>query len=91
MDQAFSFFVSDASLLQIYCTTACYSRPREIGYDGRGEYKAEFQELCKNMGMKRKPSSALKLATECDTADGSPVPWRLLERKRTDHLEIIYN
>lgn len=37
---------------------ARYPRPREIGYDGGGEFKAEFQELCKNMGMKRKPSSA---------------------------------
>ena len=37
---------------------ARYPRPREIGFDGGGEFKAEFRELCDNMGLKRKPSNA---------------------------------
>lgn len=35
-----------------------YPRPREIGFDGGGEFKAEFQDLCDNMGLKKKPSGA---------------------------------
>ena len=36
-----------------------YPRPREIGFDGGSEFKAEFLELCaKNMGIKTKPSGA---------------------------------
>lgn len=35
-----------------------YPRPREIGFDGGGKFKAEFAKLCYNMGMKKKPSSA---------------------------------
>ena len=37
---------------------ARYPRPSEIGFDGGGEFKAEFRELCDNMGIKRKPSNA---------------------------------
>ena len=37
---------------------ARYPRPNEIGFDGGGEFKAEFRELCDNMGIKRKPSNA---------------------------------
>ena len=37
---------------------ARYPRPKEIGFDGGSEFKAEFQELCENMGLKRKPSGA---------------------------------
>ena len=37
---------------------ARYPRPREIGFDNGSEFKAEFKELCKNMGLKRKPSAA---------------------------------
>jgi hypothetical protein len=37
---------------------ARYPRPKEIGFDGGSEFKAEFQELCRNMGLKRKPSGA---------------------------------
>ena len=35
-----------------------YPRPREIGFDGGGKFKAEFQDLCDNMGLKKKPSGA---------------------------------
>ena len=36
---------------------ARYPRPREIGFDGGNEFKAEFLELCANMmGIKTKPS-----------------------------------
>jgi len=37
---------------------ARYPRPREIGFDGGSEFKAEFEELCRNMGLKRKPSGS---------------------------------
>ena len=37
---------------------ARYPRPREIGFDGGGEFKAEFRELCDDMGLKRRPSNA---------------------------------
>ena len=33
----------------------CYPRPQEIGFDGGSEFKAEFLELCANMGIKTKP------------------------------------
>ena len=33
-----------------------YPRPREIGFDNGGEFKKEFRLLCKNMGLKEKPS-----------------------------------
>ena len=33
---------------------ARYPRPKEIGFDNRGEFKAEFPVLCNNMGMKAK-------------------------------------
>ena len=35
---------------------ARYPRPREIGFDNGGEFKAEFRVLCNNMGMKAKTS-----------------------------------
>ena len=31
---------------------ACYSRPREIRFNKREEFMAEFSELCDNMGLK---------------------------------------
>jgi hypothetical protein len=37
---------------------ARYPRPREIGFDGGSEFKAEFRELCINMNLKRKPSNS---------------------------------
>ena len=37
---------------------ARYPRPREIGFDGGSEFKAEFRELCDNMGLRKKPSGA---------------------------------
>ena len=33
-----------------------YPRPKEIGFDNEGEFKAEFKELCANMGLKEKTS-----------------------------------
>ena len=44
----------------IFDTTwlACYPRPREIGFDNGGEFKAEFRELTINMGLKAKESLA---------------------------------
>ena len=36
---------------------ARYPRPREIGFDNGGEFKAEFRVLCNNMGMKAKSYS----------------------------------
>jgi len=35
---------------------ARYPRPKEIGFDNGGEFKKEFSQLCKNMGMKEKVS-----------------------------------
>ena len=35
-----------------------YPRPVEIGFNNGSEFKAEFRELCSNMGMKPKPSLA---------------------------------
>jgi hypothetical protein len=35
-----------------------YPRPKEIGFDNGSEFKAEFTDLCVNMGLKRKPSNA---------------------------------
>ena len=35
---------------------ACYPRPRKIGFNNGGEFKAEFKELCVNMGLKEKTS-----------------------------------
>ena len=35
-----------------------YPRPEEIGMDNGGEFKAEFNELCKNIGLKRKESNS---------------------------------
>ena len=37
---------------------ARYPRPRQIGFDGGSEFKAEFKELCENMGLTQKPSGA---------------------------------
>ena len=37
---------------------ARYPRPKEIGFDNGSEFKAEFRELCENMGLKKKPSLA---------------------------------
>ena len=37
---------------------ARYPRPREIGFDNGGEFKAEFRELTINMGLKAKESLA---------------------------------
>ena len=34
-----------------------YPRPAEIGFDNGSEFKAEFSELCNNMGLKKKPSN----------------------------------
>ena len=31
-------------------------RPKEIGFDNGGEFKKEFSQLCKNMGLKEKTS-----------------------------------
>ena len=31
-------------------------RPKEIGFDNGGEFKGEFSQLCKNMGLKAKTS-----------------------------------
>ena len=36
---------------------ARYPRPKEVGFDDGGEWKAEFKGLCANMGMKGKPAS----------------------------------
>ena len=36
---------------------ARYPRPQYIGFDNGSEYKAEFKELCDNIGIKTKPSS----------------------------------
>ena len=43
---------------QIFDNTwlASYPRPREIGFDNGGEFKAEFKQLCANMGLKEKTS-----------------------------------
>ena len=43
---------------QIFDNTwlARYPRPREIGFDNGGEFKAEFKQLCANMGLKEKAS-----------------------------------
>ena len=43
---------------QIFDNTwlASYPRPREIGFDNEGEFKAEFKQLCANMGLKEKTS-----------------------------------
>ena len=43
---------------QIFDNTwlARYPRPREIGFDNGGEFKAEFKQLCANMGLKEKTS-----------------------------------
>ena len=35
-----------------------YPRPKEIGFDNGSEFKAEFKDLCINMGLKMKPSNA---------------------------------
>ena len=35
---------------------ARYPRPKEIGFDNGSEFKKEFRDLCKNMGMKPKVS-----------------------------------
>ena len=35
---------------------ARYPRPREIRFENGPEFKAEFQVLCKNMGLKKKTS-----------------------------------
>ena len=35
---------------------ARYPRPRKIGFNNGGEFKAEFKELCANMGLKEKIS-----------------------------------
>ena len=32
---------------------ARYPRPREIGFDNGSEFKAEFKELCQNMGLQK--------------------------------------
>ena len=37
---------------------ARYPRPKEIGFDNGSEFKAEFVDLCNNMGIKKKPSNA---------------------------------
>ena len=38
---------------QIFDNTglASYPRPREIGFNNGGEFKAEFKQLCANMGF----------------------------------------
>ena len=36
---------------------ARYPRPKEIGFDNGGEFKAIFRELTENMGLKRKPTT----------------------------------
>ena len=35
---------------------ACYPPPRESGFDNGREFKAEFKQLCANMGLKEKTS-----------------------------------
>mmetsp|Transcript_53643 Transcript_53643/g.61010 ORF Transcript_53643/g.61010 Transcript_53643/m.61010 type:complete len:157 (-) Transcript_53643:66-536(-) len=44
--------------MRIFDTTwlACYPRPREIGFNNEGEFKAEFKELTMNIGLKAKES-----------------------------------
>jgi hypothetical protein len=37
---------------------ARYPRPRDIGFDNGGEFMAEFNDLCDNIGLKKKPSAA---------------------------------
>ena len=37
---------------------SCYPRPMEVGFDNGSEFKALFRELCGNMGMKPKPTTA---------------------------------
>ena len=37
---------------------ARHPRPKEIGFDDGGEFKVEFLDLCKNMGLKKKPSNS---------------------------------
>ena len=37
---------------------AWYPRPREIGFDGGSEFKAEFRELCINMELKQNKATA---------------------------------
>ena len=37
---------------------ARHPRPKEAGFDDGGELKAEFLDLCSNMGLKKKPSSS---------------------------------
>ena len=37
-----------------------YPRPKEIGFDNGGEFKAEFAQLCRNMGIKPKTSLPIK-------------------------------
>ena len=44
-------------LLDSQCL-ARHQRPKEIGFDGGSEFKAEFLELCANMGIKIIPSGA---------------------------------
>ena len=35
-----------------------YTRPREIGFNNGSEFKAEFSDLCANMGFKKCSSNA---------------------------------
>ena len=37
---------------------AQYPRPKDIGFDGGSEFKAEFIDLCENMGLKKRPSGS---------------------------------
>jgi len=48
---------------------ARYPRPKEIGFDNGSEFKAEFTELCDNMGLKR-----------CVSLPWTPTSNAILER-----------
>ena len=44
-------------LFDEYWAARC-PRPREVGFDDGGEFKAEFADLCASMGAAKKPSSS---------------------------------
>ena len=56
---------------------AQYLRLRQIGFDGGGEFKAEFRELCDNMGIAPKPSRAWNLqSNKCLETVSDLSTWR---------------
>ena len=54
---------------------ARYPRPQQIGFDGGGKFKAEFKELCENMGLTQKPSGAWKTRNPMQSWNVSTKRW----------------